>query len=122
MPFYEYVCETCDHEFEVLKKSKDPDPEGCEECEGPIRKKIFAPATILKGAGFYETEYGRSKHNHPNHKGSKDASSSASSAPATSTATTSTSSGSGDSSSTSSSSDSKSTKAKDAGPKKKPAA
>lgn len=66
MPFYEYICETCEHEFEAFQKMSDPPKSECPECGASVRKKIFAPPVILRGSGFYETEYGRSQHNHPN--------------------------------------------------------
>jgi putative FmdB family regulatory protein len=70
MPFYEYVCETCEHEFEAFQKISDEAIRECPECGRTVRKKIFAPVVQFKGAGFYETEYGRAKHNHPE-KGSE---------------------------------------------------
>lgn len=73
MPFYEYICDTCGHEFERMQKMSDDPVKDCEECGAGVRKKIFAPPVILKGSGFYETEYGRSKHNHPDAKKSEGA-------------------------------------------------
>jgi putative FmdB family regulatory protein len=69
MPFYEYVCDSCGHDFEAFQKMSDAPKSECPECGAKVRRKIFAPPVILRGAGFYETEYGRSKHNHPNAKG-----------------------------------------------------
>lgn len=89
MPFYEYICDSCSHEVEVFAKMSDPPLESCPKCSEKVRKKIFAPPVILKGAGFYETEYGRAKHNHPNAKGGEASStSSSSSSPSTSTSST----------------------------------
>lgn len=68
MPFYEYICDSCEHDFERFQKISDDPVKDCPECGESVRKKIFAPPVILKGAGFYETEYGRSKHNHPDSK------------------------------------------------------
>lgn len=65
MPFYEYICNSCEGEFERFQKISDAPVKECPDCGEDVRKKIFAPPVILKGAGFYETEYGRSKHNHP---------------------------------------------------------
>lgn len=95
MPMYEYQCEQCGYRFDVLQKRSDPPPEACESCaEGPVRKLISAPPVILKGAGFYETEYGRAKHNHPDHKGSPSGSSSSSATSSSSSSSSSDSSGS----------------------------
>jgi putative FmdB family regulatory protein len=68
MPFYEYICDSCESEFERFQKISDDPVKECPDCGQDVRKKIFAPPVILKGAGFYETEYGRSKHNHPDAK------------------------------------------------------
>lgn len=76
MPFYEYICETCEHQFEAFQKISDEPIRDCPECGKTVRKKIFAPMVHLKGSGFYETEYGRSRHNHPDQKSGDGASSS----------------------------------------------
>jgi len=71
MPFYEYVCDSCGHEVELMQKMSDPPLKDCPECGEDVRKKIFAPPVILKGGGFYETEYGRAQHNNPDKKDAK---------------------------------------------------
>lgn len=74
MPFYEYVCDACQHEFEVFQKISAAPADTCARCQAKaVRRKIFAPPAILKGAGFYETEYGRSKHNNPTAAAKSDA-------------------------------------------------
>ncbi len=75
MPIYEYHCSACEARFDVLQKRTDPAVSVCEACqvEGSVRRLVSAPAAILKGSGFYETEYGRAKHNHPD-KAKSDAS------------------------------------------------
>lgn len=78
MPFYEYICDRCETEFERFQKISDDPVKQCPDCGAEVRKKIFAPPVILKGAGFYETEYGRSKHNHPDAKTGESSSSSSS--------------------------------------------
>jgi putative FmdB family regulatory protein len=65
MPIYEYECqaETCGHRFEELQRFSDPAIESCPQCSSPVRKLLFPPAVIFKGAGFYATEYGKSRAN-----------------------------------------------------------
>ena len=66
MPTYEYVCEKCDHEFELFQSITADALETCptEVCpkkrwaEGRVRRAIGTGAGILfKGSGFYETDY-----------------------------------------------------------------
>lgn len=58
MPIYEYRCEACDHELEVIQKMSDPALSQCPECEnGSLKKVISAAAFRLKGSGWYETDF-----------------------------------------------------------------
>ena len=66
MPTYEYVCEKCDHEFELFQSIKADALENCpkEVCpkkrwgKGIVRRAIGTGAGIIfKGSGFYETDY-----------------------------------------------------------------
>jgi putative FmdB family regulatory protein len=59
MPTYDYICDSCAHEFEAFESIKaDPQTE-CPECHKPqLRRKIGAGAAVLfKGSGFYQTDY-----------------------------------------------------------------
>ena len=61
MPIYEYVCPTCGRMSELLQKSDDPPPTcgNCEtvgaECE--MVKQMSQGSFILKGKGWYKTDY-----------------------------------------------------------------
>jgi putative FmdB family regulatory protein len=58
MPIYEYKCESCGEQFEVLQKFSDKPLTDCILCsEGPVKKLISASSFILKGAGFYVNDY-----------------------------------------------------------------
>jgi putative FmdB family regulatory protein len=66
MPTYEYVCNKCGHEFEVVRSITAPPLKVCsrELCphkkwgRGPVTKKITGGAgLIFKGSGFYATDY-----------------------------------------------------------------
>ena len=52
---YEYKCDECGREVEVLQKVNDPAPK-C--CKGPMRKLMSRNSFILKGTGWYKTDYG----------------------------------------------------------------
>ena len=60
MPTYEYICEKCDHEFEVFQSIKADSLTDCPQakCKGKVRRLIGTGAGIIfKGSGFYETDY-----------------------------------------------------------------
>lgn len=58
MPFYEYQCQTCQFETEVMQSINADPLVTCQECgEDKLRRKIFAAGMIFKGNGFYSTEY-----------------------------------------------------------------
>jgi putative FmdB family regulatory protein len=59
MPTYDYICDSCGHEFEAYERiTADPQTE-CPECKlSKLRRKIGPGAAILfKGSGFYQTDY-----------------------------------------------------------------
>lgn len=56
MPFYEYRCHTCEHEFELMRPMKDRDaPLPCPQCASEsIERKLSAfaaPATATAPCG-----------------------------------------------------------------------
>lgn len=58
MPIYEYLCENCGREFEEWQKFSDPPVEEC-TCGGRARRLISQSSFVLKGTGWYVTDYGR---------------------------------------------------------------
>lgn len=62
MPTYEYICNSCSHEFEVFQKMTESPLKKCPECKkNALKRKIGTGAGIIfKGSGFYQTDY-RSK-------------------------------------------------------------
>lgn len=61
MPIYEYQCQACGDVQEIMQKMTDPAPTGCVVCHGgPINKLVSKTAFILKGTGWYVTDF-RSK-------------------------------------------------------------
>ena len=58
MPIYEYQCEDCGHQLEVLQKIADAPLTNCPKCgNDSLRKKVSAAAFRLKGGGWYETDF-----------------------------------------------------------------
>src|SRR3954470_19153076 len=59
MPTYDYICDSCSHEFEAFESIKADPQTLCPEChKTTLRRKIGAGAAILfKGSGFYQTDY-----------------------------------------------------------------
>jgi putative FmdB family regulatory protein len=57
VPTYEYECTGCHRTFEVRQRISEPALTTCEKCGAPV-KRLLAPAPfILKGAGWYVTDY-----------------------------------------------------------------
>lgn len=62
MPLYEYRCGACGHEFEVIQKLSDRPIRKCESCGGLRAKRVISQTSfVLKGSGWYATEYGGRK-------------------------------------------------------------
>jgi putative FmdB family regulatory protein len=58
MPVYEYECGSCGGRFEAVRKFSDPDLSECALCTSAnVRKVLSAPAFVLKGSGWYVTDY-----------------------------------------------------------------
>jgi len=58
MPFYEYQCEKCGHDVEVMQKITDSPLKKCPNCgKSTLRRLMSAPVFRLKGSGWYETDF-----------------------------------------------------------------
>jgi putative FmdB family regulatory protein len=57
MPIYEYHCKTCDENFEVSQKMSDAPLTDCPSCDGQVEKLISQSSFVLKGSGWYKTDY-----------------------------------------------------------------
>ncbi len=58
MPIYEYVCNICSHDFEILQGFREAPLSDCPACgEIGLRKKVSVAAFHLKGTGWYETDF-----------------------------------------------------------------
>ena len=58
MPVYEYECRSCGGRFEAIQKFSDPLLTECALCKAPDVRKLLSPAAfVLKGSGWYATDY-----------------------------------------------------------------
>jgi putative FmdB family regulatory protein len=59
MPTYDYVCEACDHKFELYQSIKDEPIKKCPQCKKSKLRRLFGTgaAVMFKGSGFYTTDY-----------------------------------------------------------------
>ncbi|HDD52484.1 MAG TPA: zinc ribbon domain-containing protein [Thermosulfidibacter takaii] len=59
MPIYEYKCDACGHRFEKLQSFGEEPVKTCPRCGGEVRKLISRSSFILRGSGWYATDYAR---------------------------------------------------------------
>jgi putative FmdB family regulatory protein len=59
MPVYEYQCQQCGKELEVTQRITDESLKICPSCGGALQKLISNTSFILKGTGWYVTDYAR---------------------------------------------------------------
>lgn len=57
MPIYEYKCLKCEKIHEVMQKFSDEPLSTCPSCGGQLKKLISNSSFILKGTGWYKTDY-----------------------------------------------------------------
>jgi len=57
MPIYEYKCRECGRRVELLQQGAAVTEPQCEECGSGMKRLISASAFILKGEGWYVTDY-----------------------------------------------------------------
>ncbi|MBM3217301.1 MAG: zinc ribbon domain-containing protein [Candidatus Rokubacteria bacterium] len=107
MPTYEYHCDGCGRDFEVRQRISEDPLKTCGVCGGSVRRLLSPAPFILKGAGWYVTDYpsaSRKKAMESEKGGTKEAASSGTEKSSSSSDGASTSSSSTSSSSTKSSS------------------
>ena len=59
MPIYEYRCSKCGVEFEEWQRISDSPLNTCKHCGGEAKRLISQSTFVLKGTGWYVTDYGR---------------------------------------------------------------
>jgi len=59
MPTYDYVCDACEHEFELFQSITAGVKRKCPECGKLKLRRLIGPgaAIVFKGSGFYKTDY-----------------------------------------------------------------
>ena len=61
MPIYEYRCQDCDNVFEEWHRGYEEKEITCPICKGNAKRLISNTAFILKGSGWYVTDYARNQ-------------------------------------------------------------
>ncbi len=60
MPIYEYRCPDCEKVFEAMQKFSDDPITECRFCPGTsVERLISRSSFVLKGSGWYQTDYAR---------------------------------------------------------------
>ena len=57
MPTYEYECDACHRVFEVRQRITENPLTTCDACGGAVHRLLSAAPFILKGEGWYVTDY-----------------------------------------------------------------
>jgi putative FmdB family regulatory protein len=57
VPTYEYDCPKCPRVFELRQRITEAPLTTCDICGGPVRRLLSATPFILKGGGWYVTDY-----------------------------------------------------------------
>ena len=58
MPIYEYKCHKCGV-VEVVQGIKEAPLKKCPNCKGKVEKMISSTSFVLKGSGWYATDYAK---------------------------------------------------------------
>jgi putative FmdB family regulatory protein len=63
MPTYQYRCSSCGNELEIVQKMSDASLTVCPKCEKESFERVISAegGFVLKGSGFYKTDYNASK-------------------------------------------------------------
>jgi putative FmdB family regulatory protein len=59
MPTYDYLCDACEHRFELFQSITDKPKRTCPVCGRRRLRRLIGPgaAIVFKGSGFYKTDY-----------------------------------------------------------------
>jgi putative FmdB family regulatory protein len=69
MPIHEYQCRKCEAVAERIEGMNDKPMKKCPSCGGKVDRMISSSAFVLKGSGWYATDYGTKNHGNGNGKG-----------------------------------------------------
>ena len=56
MPTYEYHCDSCEKNFDVVQSFHDDPLTACPTCGSRVRKVFGNVGIVFKGSGFYKTD------------------------------------------------------------------
>jgi putative FmdB family regulatory protein len=56
LPTYEYRCDSCDRNFDIVQSFHDEPLTACPTCCSPVRKVFGNVGIVFKGSGFYKTD------------------------------------------------------------------
>ena len=56
LPTYEYTCDHCNKNFDVVQSFHDDPLTSCPTCGSPVRKVFGNVGIVFKGSGFYKTD------------------------------------------------------------------
>jgi putative FmdB family regulatory protein len=69
VPIYEYSCTKCGKTVEAMQKMSDPPLKKCPKCGGPLAKMMSSTSFVLKGTGWYATDYAKKSNGSGNGSG-----------------------------------------------------
>ncbi len=69
MPIYEYSCTKCGNTVEAMQKMSDPPLKKCPKCGGALSKVMSSTSFVLKGSGWYATDYAKKGNGSANSSG-----------------------------------------------------
>jgi putative FmdB family regulatory protein len=69
MPIHEYQCRKCEAVVERIEGMHDGPMKKCPSCGGKVDRMMSSSAFVLKGTGWYATDYGTRSHDNGNGKG-----------------------------------------------------
>lgn len=56
MPTYEYRCDKCAKNFDIVQSFHDEPLTECPTCGAPVKKVFGSVGIVFKGSGFYKTD------------------------------------------------------------------
>lgn len=69
MPIYEYQCDKCGV-VEVMQRITDAPLKKCPNCKSKVERMLSRSSFVLKGSGWYATDYGRKGSSEPSSEAS----------------------------------------------------
>ena len=69
MPIHEYQCRKCEAVAERIEGMHDGPMKKCPSCGGKVDRMMSSSAFVLKGTGWYATDYGTRSHDNGNGRG-----------------------------------------------------